>query len=366
MNSLEKLRLLCLGDVAICEDLSKQGSWQPPAGLKPDENTQILFNFEIPLGAQLNPLPRSSGPRFLAHPCAVETVKRWAPGFVALANNHILDGEAEGLITTCEQLTRAGFKVVGAGFVGDQHREVQIWENRCGSLAILNWVFPETHPEWDQNPGPNCWKGLDYSCSLLSRYKKEVNWIVVVLHWSDELFAFPHPQDRLIAKGLAEQGADIIIGHHPHVIRGWEQFGNCAVFYSLGNFYFSDIRDESGNWLVKEAPRNRESLGVEIHFSKGGKPQIFLHSFWRVDGQTKSDTFHRAERRLNAVSKPLQKLDIEVYPIWYQKKRQWFNRIGYRWHFRLHQLGTRQFFMTVAQKIRHTFIFPLKPQTRKP
>ncbi|MEW6179437.1 MAG: CapA family protein [Chloroflexota bacterium] len=360
MKSPQKLRLLCIGDVAICEDLSTTKRWPPPADLKPDETSHILFNFELPVGSKLNPAPRNSGPRFLAHPAAVDILKNWAPGFATLANNHILDGEAEGLKTTYDQLSRASFKPIGAGFRGESHRELRVWETALGSLAILNWVFPETHPDWDKNPGANCWQGLEHSRRMIFNLKKEVDWILVVLHWSDELFAFPRPEDRLTAAALAEQGAGIIVGHHPHVVRGWEMMGNCPVFYSLGDFYFSNIRASDGKWLSKEAPLNRESLGVELLFCRGEKPQIRLHSFWQVERRTISDPLRRAERRLAHLSHPLHNLRVEEYPIWYHKKRRWFDQVGYRLHFRRYQITTNEMMQIIVRNMRRMFTLSTK------
>ena len=45
---------------------------------------------------------------------------------------------------------------------------------------------------------------------------------MVVVHWSDEHFPYPLVEDRQIARRIPESGADIIIGHHPHVVRGME------------------------------------------------------------------------------------------------------------------------------------------------
>jgi hypothetical protein len=75
----------------------------------------VLFNWELPIGNTVNPTPRSSGPRLLAHPDSTRVIKRWSPGFATLATNHILDAGEEGLATTIESLKHAGFITLGAG-----------------------------------------------------------------------------------------------------------------------------------------------------------------------------------------------------------------------------------------------------------
>ncbi len=347
------MRLFCVGDIAICEDLTPHGRWPTPAGFEPNENSHLLFNFEFPVGTHLNPKPRGNGQRFLADPHAIEVLQEWAPAFVTLANNHILDADYIGLMRTYKTFSDCGFKPLGAGLVEDEHRQFRIWKTDKGTLAILNWVFPETHPDWDENPGANCWSGLDDSRTLIHRLKKEADWVIAVLHWSDELFGYPRPEDRSIAAALATQGVDLIIGQHPHVVRGWEVIAGCPVFYSIGNFYFSDVQDSSGKWILKEAPLNRASLGMDIRFSKGAKLTITPHSFWRSKGKTISDPFKRAERQLYRLSIPLQKYNLKDYSVWYQKKRRWFDHVGYRIQFRLHQISPSELISITAQKIHH-------------
>jgi poly-gamma-glutamate capsule biosynthesis protein CapA/YwtB (metallophosphatase superfamily) len=82
------------------------------------------------------------------------------------------------------------------------------------------------------------------------------------VHWGDELFAYPAPNEREIATALSQAGVDTIIVHHPHVVRGMETIGAYQVFYSLGNLFFSDIPDNQGWWINRKAPRNREGLGI--------------------------------------------------------------------------------------------------------
>ncbi|MFZ6020888.1 MAG: CapA family protein [Chloroflexota bacterium] len=347
-----RMRLFCVGDIAICEDLTPLGNWRPPAGIEPDECNQILFNFEFPIGEHLNPNPRGSGERFMANPHSIEVLKGWAPAFVTLANNHILDADSSGLMSTYQTLTSYGFKPLGAGFLEDEHRQFRFWKTGNGTLAILNWVFPETHPDLDNNPGANCWPGLDNSRTLIYRLKEEADWVIAVLHWSDELFGYPRPEDRLLAAALAAQGVDLIIGQHPHVVRGCEIIAGCPIFYSIGDFYFSDLQDHSGKWILKEAPLNRTSLGIDIRFSKGEKLHISTHSFWRSKKNTISDPFRRAERQLHHLSIPLQKYTLADYSIWYQKKRRWFDRFGYRIQFRLYQTAPLDLVSFAAKKIR--------------
>jgi hypothetical protein len=333
------MKLLCLGDIAITE--KDMPLWDPPGDLHPGEDTKVLFNWELPIGERINPVPRSSGPRLVAHPDSWRATQKWAPGIAALANNHILDAGEEGLAKTLELLNQAGFHTVGAGRTRDEITRPLFWETAEGRVAILNWVFPETHPDWLSMPGPNCWPGLDRAREEIRELKKVTDWVMVVAHWSDELFSYPRPADRNIALELARMGVDVIVGHHPHVVRGMEIIDSCPVFYAIGNFYFSDIKDSNGGWMVRQAPRNREGIGILVRFQSRKRPECRPLSFWQKRNQALIDPLGRATRRMNRVSTPLQRFLGSKYERWYSAQRLKFEKWGYRWHFRLWELGRR-------------------------
>ena len=318
------MRLLCLGDIAIADDVTAQALWDAPVVTHPNDDLRIAVNWELPLGRTRNPIPRSSGERFLAHPDAPHVLRQWPPGFAALATNHILDGGCGGLVDTMKGLGEIGFVTVGAGCTAEQIAQVAYWQTEEGRLAIVNWVFPETHPDWMAVPGPCCWPGLERAEHTLSAARRRADWVVVLAHWSDELFAFPRPQDRECARALAQIGVDIVVGHHPHVVRGMEEIGSCTVFYSIGDFYFSDIADGHGGWAVRKAPRNREGTGVRITFRRGAQPSCEILSFWQANNRTVPDAAQRGRRRMAATSRPLRKLAGDDYARWYGTQRALF------------------------------------------
>lgn len=331
------MRILCLGDVAISSNV--KSNWLPPAGFVPGDTNRILFNWELPIGKLINPIPRTSGPRLLSEPGSVKIIQKWSPGFAALATNHILDAGEDGLTATIAALHQAGFQIVGAGRSTKEIQQPLIWLTSEGCLAVINWVFPETHPECRVVSGPNCWPGVEAATRTIRDLKNKSDWVMVFVHWSDELFAYPQPQDRLLAHELALAGADIVIGHHPHVVRGWEIINSCPVFYSLGNFYFSSILDDQTGTIERQAPRNRESLGVLVSFQQGEKPDIRTISFWQGMGRVIQDPFRRAGKRAKAVSRSLHQFKGYNYTSWYLSQHTHFDRWEYRWRFRLWQLG---------------------------
>ncbi len=190
-------------------------------------------------------------------------------------------------------------------------------------------------------PGPHCWPGLEEAERTIRELKNQVDWVMIFAHWSDELFPYPRPEDRNLATKLAEMGVDVVVGHHPHVVRGMEAIGACPVFYSLGNLYFSDIPDGHGDWIVKGAPRNNEGLGVDLVFRRGHPVEYRAASFWQRGREVVSDPHRRAARRMAWGSVPLKHRQGAEYEAWYATERARFDRWGARWHFGVRRLGLR-------------------------
>jgi len=331
------MHILCLGDIAISDNINS--SWLYPLLSVKEDDFRILFNWELPIGTVFNPSPRNSGPRLLSEPNSINVIHKWAPAYAALATNHILDGGEEGLVNTIHSLNLVGFETFGAGISQEESSRSLFWETQEGRLAVINWVFPETHPDWLAIPGPNCWPGPEVAKRIIRDLKNQSDWVLVFAHWSDELFPYPRPEDRMIAHELTGMGADIIIGHHPHVVRGLEMICGKPVYYSLGNFYFSQTRDKQEKWVFRPAPRNREALVVKVTFEQGQAPKCETLSYWQGSKETKPDSFHRAVRRMRQASRPLVKYRKGDYSHWYQNRRSFFDRWEYRLNFGLWRIG---------------------------
>ena len=93
----------------------------------------------------------------------------------------------------------------------------------------------------------------------IKKYKSEnkSTFVVVVLHWGVEFQSLPTRMQRGDAHLLAESGADVIIGHHPHVLQPVDTINHTPVYYSVGNFVF----DQSPSIA-------RKSVIASIEFSK--------------------------------------------------------------------------------------------------
>lgn len=81
--------------------------------------------------------------------------------------------------------------------------------------------------------------------ALLTETDKNSSFQIIYIHWGDEYIEHSNQQQRNLALSLVEAGADLIVGHHPHVVQEVGFINNVPVFYSLGNYIFDQYFSES-------------------------------------------------------------------------------------------------------------------------
>ncbi len=157
-------------------------------------------------------------------PSLIEMVKRYGFSLFSLGNNHSMDMGSTGLAETKENLDKAGIGYYGNQFVVNEE-SVLIKEVNEIKIAFLGLN--------DTNTPIN----LTKTTELLA--KTEADFRIVSIHWGIEYkFLESSQRQQYLAHKLIDAGADIIVGHHPHVIHEMEVYNNRPIFYSLGNFVF--------------------------------------------------------------------------------------------------------------------------------
>ena len=169
-----------------------------------------------------------------------------------IANNHILDFGQEGLEDTLVTLTNAGIPYVGAGRnIEEASAPVYFIVNDI-KIAIVAATqierndYPNTIGATETTGGTfRCWSG-DLIYQKVAEAKANADFVVVCVHWGTEKESSPDCYQLKQGPLLAEAGADVIIGDHPHVLQGITYFGNTPCIYSLGNFWFNSSTLDTG------------------------------------------------------------------------------------------------------------------------
>ena len=132
------------------------------------------------------------------------------------------------------------------------------------TIGLLNYVTQDTNPNLPENAGIclNMFDEHKAEQDILS-LKPKVDHVVVLLHWGGRVEGgmFPDFDQPGIARQLIDCGADLIIGHHSHTFQPVEVYKGKHIFYSLGNFCFSDFTFEGKVCCNALAPQDNRHCG---------------------------------------------------------------------------------------------------------
>jgi len=194
----------------------------------------------------------SGYPKFNARPELLASLRKAGVKVVSVANNHVMDASVPGLKRTLDNIDAAGLLFIGAGRTKAESAKVVQTTVRGITIAWLAYTY-STNERLPKNakeqPGVNILRpdsaaDLAAAVDAVRKARLSADLVAVSLHWSDEYRSRPTPWQRRAAAELIEAGADIILGHHPHVLQPIESYAakdgrQGLIAYSLGNFISS-------------------------------------------------------------------------------------------------------------------------------
>ncbi|MEO0161979.1 MAG: CapA family protein [candidate division WOR-3 bacterium] len=159
---------------------------------------------------------------------------------ILFRTNHTLDYGLRGLKTTTKILKDMGLVQVGAYITEEESKEIYVFEKSDIKIAFLSYTYG-----MNGIPIPKPWMikliDLEEIKKDIEKAKPICDFVIVALHFGIEYERFPNKEQKKTVKRIAELGADMIIGSHPHVIQPVEvvELQNKKIFvaYSLGNFF---------------------------------------------------------------------------------------------------------------------------------
>lgn len=164
---------------------------------------------------------------------------------VSLANNHSYDFGETGLLDTLTTLEEVGMPYVGAGRNLEEAIKPIYFISGDIKIAIVSATQierldnPDTKGATENSPGVfRCWNP-EKLYEVVKEARNNSDFVVVYIHWGTENVAEPDWAQLEQAEGLAQAGADLIVGGHSHCLQGIQYYGEVPVIYSLGNFWFN-------------------------------------------------------------------------------------------------------------------------------
>lgn len=197
---------------------------------------------------------------------------------VTLANNHVLDQGVSGLRDTIKHLDSGNVQHVGAGNNEDEAYTIKYVESKGKRIAILGFsrVLPKT--SWKAGP-KNAGVAETYSptkaVAQIQEAHQHADIVIVMVHWGIEKADTPNNIQKQLAHQFVDAGADLVIGSHPHVLQGMEQYKGKWIAYSLGNFIFT----RSSN------PKTWETAVLQVTYNSDGSYALKLIPYHANLGQ---------------------------------------------------------------------------------
>ena len=181
----------------------------------------------------------SGYPRFGTPRENLETLAEIGVDVLTTANNHSLDKGFEGLSSSLDYMDLVGIKHTGTAR-SQEERDTILYRNVEGiPVAILSYTYGTNGipKPADKDYCVNLIdKDLIHNDILKAREEGKAELVIVAMHWGVEYQINPTAQQEELAQFLADEGVDIVLGCHPHVLEPMEMIGNTLVIYSMGNF----------------------------------------------------------------------------------------------------------------------------------
>ncbi|MFC1545295.1 CapA family protein [Gemmatimonadota bacterium] len=269
----DTLILGATGDIMLgswlIDVLKEQGADYPYGEVLPIlQSTDLLVgNLESPFLSDTTGVARAEKTyTFAVPPVIAETLTAGGFDLVGLANNHILDFGQSGLFETWSVLDSLGIAHTGTGRTkveAHQHTTIERLGRRVAFLAYSH-TFPEEF--WATADRPGTAHASDEGLAReVKRAGEDADLVVVMFHWGGELLEEPRDYQRILAHIAVDNGADLIIGHHPHTIQPLEWYRGRLIAYSLGNFVFGSFTSTAKGAVLLVRFTGGRTAGADLY-----------------------------------------------------------------------------------------------------
>ncbi len=266
----DSLTVVMAGDLMIGswgrEMIADKGEEYPVRNLKGlfKNDYLTMCNLEAPFTVSGDKFPDKMF-TFKVPPEYVSLLSKLGLDYVTLANNHIMDFGGKGLQETMEVLRAEGISFSGAGNNESAALQPAIIDFNGFKVGLIGCgaVFPEEFWATDSTAGiffP--WK--EKLIKTIRETRSKVDYLFIAFHWGAEKREIPKQYQKGLARLCINNGADMVWGHHPHVIQGVELYKNRPIFYSLGNFIFASYSQTANGMAVKVIFKNRKLRKIEL------------------------------------------------------------------------------------------------------
>ena len=224
---------------------------------------------------------------FRADPRALEGLLHAGIDVVSIANNHSLDYGTDAFQDSLRRLQEASIGYTGGGNTKEKAHKPIIQSINGTTISILAYTTVGS-PLWQAGED---YPGITWmDASKLEQLKKDIamakhsaDIIVVSFHFGEEYQTKPSATQQLLSRTAIDEGASLVVGHHPHVVQPIEQYKHGWIAYSLGNFVFDQgFSKETMEGMMLKVTVQENSITkvmpLKVRISKEFQPAISKES----------------------------------------------------------------------------------------
>ena len=266
--TVRPLRLSSVGDINLGDvpgaNIATEGPRYPwtSAGRSLARADIAFGNLESPVSKRGTPFEKLYN--FRGTPAALRGLARHSGlDVLNLANNHAGDYGPVALMDTVRGIERLGLKAVGAGRTLRRALRPQIVERLGLRVAFVGFseVAPVEFAATADRPG-TAWATPEAVTAAVHRARRRADVVVATFHWGAEKAAIESAAQQALAATAAAAGAQLVIGAHPHVLQPLRRQGSAVVAYSLGNFVFGAVSEETTATGILETDLTSEGVAA--------------------------------------------------------------------------------------------------------
>lgn len=196
-----------------------------------------MANLEAPFTSKGSPFDKKY--TFRVPTEYASSVKTVGFDLLILANNHVGDYGEEGLVETLSVLDSLDILFCGAGRNRDEAERGAVVESQGWRIGFLAYSLTYPSEFWaGRDRAGTAFPNEDRVRRSIAAMKDTLDVVVVSFHWGGERMTQPKAYQKRWARLCIDAGADVVIGHHPHVLQGIEVYNGGLIAYSLGNYVF--------------------------------------------------------------------------------------------------------------------------------
>lgn len=265
-------RLFFAGDVALTSAKSVSEAFSEEVCNIIRSHDFSCCNFEAPIEHSDMNAAEKVGPLLFQQKEAASIVEQAGFNIIDIANNHMLDYGFNGLRNTMN-----AFKTAVVRGASDKPEEVyEPYITQMNGIALGFIMVAENGFGCANENGK---AGYAWMCDerverAILDTKARVDILIVNCHAGAERWEYPLPEIRKLYKKWIDMGVNIVIGHHPHTVQGWEQYHDGLICYSLGNFNFEAAVGEKYENTIGVSIKIDAALNIKhdiIYFTKTGE-----------------------------------------------------------------------------------------------